>query len=177
MKTIRIKINPLLRRRPKPRRNSAAHQQRTSKRRKRRVTRARRNPSRSHRYCVTALVRTGPKRFKTYYWNGRNFERDKAGAQTYPHIAAMRTAKQLLHQVTGRVYALRVERVTTLGRNPRGGLRQKDVAAELRGYNVVLKKYENEYIVNFKGGREATAYYTDDLEDALLTGRAMAKRA
>jgi hypothetical protein len=33
----------------------------------------------------------------------------------------------------------------------------------------------NEYKVNFVGGGEATAYYTDDLADALGTGKAMAK--
>ena len=32
-----------------------------------------------------------------------------------------------------------------------------------------------EYRVNFIGGKEATAYYTDDLEDAATTMLAMAK--
>jgi len=32
-----------------------------------------------------------------------------------------------------------------------------------------------EYIVNFKGGKEATAYFTDDLDDAVKTGEKMAQ--
>lgn len=32
-----------------------------------------------------------------------------------------------------------------------------------------------EYRVNFYNGTEATAYYTDDLDDALTTGLAMAR--
>jgi hypothetical protein len=32
-----------------------------------------------------------------------------------------------------------------------------------------------EYRVNFRGGREATAYYTNDLDDGLQTGLAMAR--
>lgn len=31
-----------------------------------------------------------------------------------------------------------------------------------------------EFRVNFRGGREATAYYTDDLDDAFATGCSMA---
>lgn len=45
--------------------------------------------------------------------------------------------------------------------------------AKLRQIGVVLKKVDDEYIVNFKGGREATAYYTSDLDDAVSTGEAM----
>lgn len=37
-----------------------------------------------------------------------------------------------------------------------------------------LRKRDNEFRVNFRDGAEATAYYTDDLDDALSTGRAMA---
>lgn len=33
-----------------------------------------------------------------------------------------------------------------------------------------------EYRVNFRGGSEATAYYTNDADDALGTARAMHKR-
>lgn len=33
-----------------------------------------------------------------------------------------------------------------------------------------------DYRVNFRGGREATAYYTSDRDDALLTGLDMAAR-
>lgn len=42
---------------------------------------------------------------------------------------------------------------------------------------LVLKKNEDgEYVINFKGGKEATAYYTDDLADAIGTGEAMCKQ-
>lgn len=33
----------------------------------------------------------------------------------------------------------------------------------------------DEYRVNYRNGKEATAYYTNDLEDAVGTGRAMAQ--
>jgi hypothetical protein len=35
----------------------------------------------------------------------------------------------------------------------------------------------NEHRINYKGGREETAYYTDDHKDAYGTGLAMAKNA
>ena len=37
----------------------------------------------------------------------------------------------------------------------------------------VLSKEGSEYRVNLKGGREETAYYTDDLQDAVGTAIAM----
>lgn len=39
----------------------------------------------------------------------------------------------------------------------------------------VIKKtgFGNEYRVNMKGGKEETAYYTDDIEDAVATGERM----
>lgn len=36
-----------------------------------------------------------------------------------------------------------------------------------------ITKSNDEYRVNFKNGNEATAYYTDDLDDAVNTGIAM----
>ena len=46
----------------------------------------------------------------------------------------------------------------------------------LRRVGIVMKKTEhNEYRVNLRGGTEATAYYTDDLADAVATGGEMAK--
>jgi hypothetical protein len=62
--------------------------------------------------------------------------------------------------------------------NP-GKLRQKEVFAELRAMGLSPKKtgYDNEIRVAYadlKGeSQEASAYYTDDLGDALGTGRAM----
>ena len=38
---------------------------------------------------------------------------------------------------------------------------------------IVIRKIEDEYRVNLRGGTEDTAYYTDDKEDALATARAM----
>ena len=48
-----------------------------------------------------------------------------------------------------------------------------EATAVLREVECTLRKVEGEYRVNFLGGREATAYYTDDLTDAIFTGRAM----
>jgi hypothetical protein len=49
------------------------------------------------------------------------------------------------------------------------------VKAELQALGLVIRKTEyGEYRVNFKGGHEATAYYTTDLADALDTGRTIA---
>lgn len=39
-----------------------------------------------------------------------------------------------------------------------------------------ISKWDGEYRVNFVRGDEATAYYTNDLEDALWTGLQMASR-
>lgn len=36
-----------------------------------------------------------------------------------------------------------------------------------------IRHRDGEYRVNFKGGREATAYYTNDIVDAVDTARAM----
>lgn len=61
--------------------------------------------------------------------------------------------------------------------NPVAKLTQSAVRIELRKVGVVLNRTEwSEYRVNFLGGREATAYYTNDLEDARYTGLAMAAR-
>lgn len=47
--------------------------------------------------------------------------------------------------------------------------------AELAALGLSLKVTEHdEYRVNFRGGREGTAYYTNDLPDAVATGRHMA---
>ncbi len=63
-------------------------------------------------------------------------------------------------------------------RNPTsGGVTQKEAMKALKNVGIVLKRTEyGEYRVNFKGGKEASAYYTDDLQDAIDTGMAMFKR-
>lgn len=47
--------------------------------------------------------------------------------------------------------------------------------AALRAHGLVLTKKDGEYRVNFYKGAEGTAYYTNDLHDAALTGMQMVK--
>jgi hypothetical protein len=55
-------------------------------------------------------------------------------------------------------------------------LTMKSVHSALAALGIGLRRTEfDEYRVNFYGGKEETAYYTDDLRDALQTGQAMAK--
>lgn len=51
------------------------------------------------------------------------------------------------------------------------------VRNELAKVNISITSlpWHNEYRVNYKRGREATAYYTSDLEDAYHTGLVMAR--
>ena len=49
-----------------------------------------------------------------------------------------------------------------------------DAKRILRERGISVNKRDGEYRVNFLGGEEATAYYTDDIEDAIRTGLAMA---
>jgi len=42
-------------------------------------------------------------------------------------------------------------------------------------YGCTLRHDNGEYRVNFRNGSEATAYYTNDIEDACFTARAMFK--
>lgn len=53
---------------------------------------------------------------------------------------------------------------------------QKCARAALAKRGVTLTVRDGEYRVNFVGGKEDSAYYTTDLNDALSTGRAMAAR-
>ncbi len=50
-------------------------------------------------------------------------------------------------------------------------------AADLRQLGLVIESHPGEYRVNYRHGDEATAYYTDDLTDALATGFVMAQQA
>jgi hypothetical protein len=43
------------------------------------------------------------------------------------------------------------------------------------GIEASYNRDTEEFRINFRGGKEATAYYTNDVDDALGTGRAMAK--
>lgn len=49
------------------------------------------------------------------------------------------------------------------------------VRDELAKLGISFRRTQfGEFRVNFAGGREATAYYTNDLDDALATGRKLA---
>jgi len=53
-------------------------------------------------------------------------------------------------------------------------MRQKDAFAAIRALGLTISKCNGEYRVAFPGpGNEASAYYTNDLQDALNTARAM----
>jgi hypothetical protein len=57
-------------------------------------------------------------------------------------------------------------------------LSQNIVRTSLMSLGIAFRKTEHgEFRVNLLRGKEATAYYTDDLADALATGKLMAKRA
>lgn len=50
----------------------------------------------------------------------------------------------------------------------------KQAKTFLQRHNMVLKYYDGEYRVNFKHGTEETAYYTNDINDAINTAIVMA---
>jgi hypothetical protein len=54
----------------------------------------------------------------------------------------------------------------------------KTAADILRPLGIALTRdpQSKEFRVNFRRGREATAYYTNDLQDAVATGQDMARR-
>jgi hypothetical protein len=54
-------------------------------------------------------------------------------------------------------------------------MRLYNAKAELSPFHMTITWNEStgEYRVNFQHGQECTAYYTDDLEDAIDTGKAM----
>lgn len=53
-----------------------------------------------------------------------------------------------------------------------------NIRVALAAMGIVIKKTsEGDYRVNFRNGDEATAYYTNDLDDAFNTGKVMANRA
>jgi len=43
------------------------------------------------------------------------------------------------------------------------------------GMVITVNAADNEYRVNYRGGKEETAYYTNDLDDAVTTGLLMAQ--
>jgi hypothetical protein len=53
----------------------------------------------------------------------------------------------------------------------------KEAKTAAAAVGAILTKTDGEYRVVLKGGTEASAYYTNDVDDAVATARAMAKRA
>lgn len=52
--------------------------------------------------------------------------------------------------------------------------KQADTFRAIKSLGMTVRKTEyDEFRVNIKGGTEATAYYTNDLDDALATARQM----
>lgn len=49
----------------------------------------------------------------------------------------------------------------------------KDAKKVLATVGVTIKRVDDEFRVNFVNGSESTAYFTDDLEDAIATGLKM----
>lgn len=56
-------------------------------------------------------------------------------------------------------------------------MRLRDAIAYLRNLGITLRKREQEYEVKPRGTGPDQTYYTDDLDDAVETGRAMAGHA
>ena len=53
----------------------------------------------------------------------------------------------------------------------------RDAQKALQPHGMTMKKtgYGNEHRVNYKGGKESTAYYSDDRDDAYHTAHKMAE--
>ena len=51
----------------------------------------------------------------------------------------------------------------------------EEAKEKLRKVGMVLSKKDGEYRVNFPNGKEETAYYTPDIEDAVATGEELAR--
>jgi hypothetical protein len=52
-----------------------------------------------------------------------------------------------------------------------------DAKTELKALGLTITKTDHgEFRVNFIGGKEATAYYATDLDDAMITGKHMAQK-
>jgi hypothetical protein len=52
----------------------------------------------------------------------------------------------------------------------------KELYTVVRQLGMKITKTDGEYRVNFRYGKEATAYYTNDRDDALNTANAMVQR-
>lgn len=54
-------------------------------------------------------------------------------------------------------------------------MRWSEAKAIVRDAGMTIHRREREYRVNFRGGSETTAYYTDDRQDAVNTALGMAQ--
>jgi len=52
----------------------------------------------------------------------------------------------------------------------RNAITVREAQILLAEHAMVLKVIDGEYCVNYRHGAECTAYYSDDLEDAIITG-------
>lgn len=57
------------------------------------------------------------------------------------------------------------------------GMTLKQAKEKLAAFGMSLRHRDGEYRVNFRNGSEATAYYTDDREDAVDTAMHMYETA
>ena len=60
-------------------------------------------------------------------------------------------------------------------RRREAGMTQHQAKLVLRQYGITFRCRDGEYRVNYLNGREETAYYTNDIEDAVSTGTVMAR--
>jgi hypothetical protein len=57
--------------------------------------------------------------------------------------------------------------------NLEGKMTSKEVEQAIRALRLAVARVDGKWRINYRGGKEATAYYTTDDEDALGMGRAM----
>lgn len=69
------------------------------------------------------------------------------------------------------------ELVKTFGPKKEKRWTLKEAKKELNAIGMSISKRDGEYRVNYKGGKESTAYYTNDLGDAVSTGVEMSADA
>ena len=69
-----------------------------------------------------------------------------------------------------------IKRYDSMASEAGGKLTLAQAKAELRPLGLVIISQDGEYRVNFRRGDEESAYYTTDLDDAVATGKDMAKR-
>jgi hypothetical protein len=58
-------------------------------------------------------------------------------------------------------------------RNLEGKMTSKEVEQAIRALGLAVTRVDGKWRINYRGGKEATAYYTTDDDDALGMARAM----